>query len=327
MQRPSWVTVLRAAFGTFYDLGQGATGATSAFFPYSTTKTLALAPFPLSPQNAAPPALTNNPPVGTIVIADPHLKAPRTYQWNVAVEQSIRNTQSISVTYIGAIGRDLLRVTNLANPNPNFQLVELTDNSATSDYHALQIAFQQRLSHGLQAQASYTWSHSIDISSSDALPNQQSTPAALASPALDRGNSDFDVRHAFTAGLSYALPSPRWQPFAHALLGGWSLHSFVLARSAPPVNIVGATFSVAGVSLSPRPNVVAGVPLELFGSQYPGGKIFNKAAFVATPAGQQGNFGRNTLRGFGAAQFDLALQRQFHLTEQLSLRFRSEVFN
>jgi hypothetical protein len=327
MQQPNWGTVLRAAFGTFYDLGQGAIGATSAFFPYSATKTLALAPFPLSPQNAAPPALTTNPPVGTIIIADPHLKLPRTYQWNVALEQSIRNTQSISLTYIGAMGRDLLRVTNLSNPNPNFQLVELTDNSATSDYHALQIAFQRRLSHGLQAQASYTWAHSIDISSSDALPNQQSTPAALARPALDRGNSDFDVRHAFTSGVSYVLPSLQRQPFAHALLGGWSLHSFLLARSSPPVNLVGATFSVAGVSLSPRPNVIAGVPLELFGPQYPGGKIFNKAAFTAAPAGQQGNFGRNVLRGFGATQFDLALQRQFHLTEQLSLRFRSEVFN
>jgi len=56
-----------------------------------------------------------------------------------------------------------------------------------------------------------------------------------------------------------------------------------------------------------------GVPLELFGTQYPGGKIFNKAAFAAPPTGQQGDFGRNVLRGFGATQVDLALQRQFHL--------------
>jgi hypothetical protein len=42
------------------------------------------------------------------------------------------------------------------------------------------------------------------------------------------------------------------------------------------------------------------VPLELFGSQYPGGKIFNKAAFTPAPVGQQGDFGRNVLRGFGS---------------------------
>ncbi len=43
--------------------------------------------------------------------------------------------------------------------------------------------------------------------------------------------------------------------------------------------------------------------------------------------GQQGDFGRNVLRGFGAWQADLALQRQFHLTERMGLRFRAEFFN
>jgi hypothetical protein len=69
------------------------------------------------------------------------------------------------------------------------------------------------------------------------------------------------------------------------------------------------------------------VPLELFGAQYPGGKIFDRAAFTAAPAGQQGNFGRNVLRGFGAWQADVGLQRQFHLAEKLGLRFRAEFFN
>ena len=65
----------------------------------------------------------------------------------------------------------------------------------------------------------------------------------------------------------------------------------------------------------------------LYGSQYPGGKAFNLAAFIPPVAGQQGDFGRNVLRGFGASQADFAVQRQFHLTERLGLRFRSEFFN
>jgi hypothetical protein len=69
------------------------------------------------------------------------------------------------------------------------------------------------------------------------------------------------------------------------------------------------------------------VPLELYGKQYPGGKIFNSAAFTAPPTGQQGDFGRNVLRGFGASQLDFGLQRQFHFTEKVGLRFRSEFFN
>ena len=67
--------------------------------------------------------------------------------------------------------------------------------------------------------------------------------------------------------------------------------------------------------------------LKLFGPQYPGGKIFNKAAFTPAPKGTQGDFGRNVLRGLGAAQADVAFQRQFRITEQLNLRFRAEFFN
>ena len=60
--------------------------------------------------------------MSTILVADPNLKLPRTYQWNVALEQSLGSSQSLSLTYIGAVGRDLLRVTNTDNVNPNFQL-------------------------------------------------------------------------------------------------------------------------------------------------------------------------------------------------------------
>jgi hypothetical protein len=110
-------------------------------------------------------------------------------------------------------------------------------------------------------------------------------------------------------------------------LGGWSLDSFILARSADPDDLVGAVSFFSAASLFFRPNVNPGVPLELHGSQYPGGKAFNPAAFTPPPAGQQGDFGRNVLRGFGAWQADVAFQRQFRLTEKMALRFRGEFFN
>jgi hypothetical protein len=322
----NWQAVLRGGFGVFYDLGSGSLGGVSYFFPYSNAKTVTSPPFPLSPQNAAPPPLTLNPPAQGIFVADRNLKLPRTYQWNVALEQSLGSTQSLSVTYIGAIGRDLLRLVDLFNPNPNFNLVFLTDNSATSDYHALQIKYQRRLSRGLQALASYSFAHSIDIASTDAN-TVFSTPGSIANPNVDRGDSDFDIRHSFTAGVTYDLPPPGSQKALRAILVGWSLDSFIIARSAPPVDIVGAQSFVGGVEFFARPNVVSGVPLVLYGSQYPGGKIFNKAAFTPAPKGQQGDFGRNVLRGFGAWQADVAMQRQFHFTEQLGLRFRAEFFN
>jgi hypothetical protein len=323
----NWGAALRAGFGVFYDLGQGSLGGVSSFFPYNVDRNFSSAPFPLSPADSAPPPLTTNLPAATMLISDPHLKLPRTYQWNVALEQSIGTNQSISATYVGAIGRQLLRVTNLFNVNPNFEFIALTDNSATSDYNALQVKFQRRLSRGLQALASYSWSHSIDIASTDAIATNINTPGQIADPNVDRGNSNFDIRHAVTAGVIYELPSPGSQKTVRAILGGWSIEGFFFARSAAPVNIVGGSFFAAGTQLAPRPNINAGVPLEIHGSQFPGGKIFNRAAFGSAPAGTQGNFGRNVLRGFGAWQADVALQRQFHVTENVRLRFRAEFFN
>jgi len=89
----------------------------------------------------------------------------------------------------------------------------------------------------------------------------------------------------------------------------------------------GAQIFVGGTGFKPRSDVTPQVPLELYGSQYSGGKIFNKAVFTPAPIGQQGDFGRNVLRGFGAWQADVALQRQFHLAGKLGLRFRAEFFN
>jgi len=326
-QGSSWDAILRGGFGVFYDLGSGSLGGVSSYFPYQSQNTFAPVAFPLSPQNAAPPALTTSPPVPDLVVADRHLKLPRTYQWNLALEQSIGRSQSLSLTYVGAAGRDLLRVTNLFNPNADFQFVGVTTNSARSYYDALQIKFQRRLSRGLQGLASYSLSHSIDNASTDAFANYLNTPSTSAYANVDKGNSDFDIRHSFTAGVTCDLPMPTANRALRSAFGGWSLDTFVLARSAPPVDAVGQIYFAYGTALYPRPNFVPGVPLELFGSQYPGGKIFNKAAFTPAPAGQQGDFGRNVLRGFGATQADLALQRQFHFTERLGLRFRAEFFN
>src|SRR5262249_42867415 len=90
---------------------------------------------------------------------------------------------------------------------------------------------------------------------------------------------------------------------------------------------VGANFISGGVSLNPRPNLKAGVPVELTGSGYPGGKIFNAAAFSPAPVGTQGNLGRNSLRGFDAVQADVSVQRIFRVTEKTGLRLRAEFFN
>jgi Carboxypeptidase regulatory-like domain len=326
--RSGWDAVLRAGFGTFYDLGQGSLGAVTSYFPYGATKVIqpSPVPFPLSAQDAALPMFSLSPPVNTMIVADPGLKLPRTYQWNVALEQSIGANQSVSVTYVGASGRDLLRATNLYNPNADFQFVSVTDNSGSSDYHALQLGYRRRLSRGLQGQASYSLAHSTDNVSTDSIATYRSTPGSTGADA-DRADSDFDVRHSFTAGVTYMLAGTGSQPGVRAILDGWSLDAFVFARSAAPVDVLGSIAFAGGTALASRPNVVAGVPLELYGSQYPGGKIFNPAAFTPVPAGEQGTFGRNVLRGFAASQANVAVQRRFEVSGKFNLHFRAEFFN
>src|SRR5262245_53719316 len=86
---PAWGSVLRGGFGVFYDLGSGSLGGVTSYFPYGATRLLPGAAFPLSPEAATPPTVSVEPPVDTILVADRHLKLPRSYQWNVAFEQAL----------------------------------------------------------------------------------------------------------------------------------------------------------------------------------------------------------------------------------------------
>jgi len=341
--------VLRGGFGLFYDLATSEIGAgiASSAWPFGGEVRKFGGTFPLSSAAAAPPPITppNASNGGGINAMDPGLQLPYTLEWNVALEQALGKQQMISASYIGATGRRLLETTVIESPNSNLAFAGLTTNLGTSDYHALQLQFQRRLSNHLQALASYTWSHSIDTASagSTAVVSNTLVPSAVNA---SRGPSDFDIRNAFSAGLTYDIPVPKINPFIDPLLRGWSTENFIMARSAPPVNISDGnlffTTLAGGVRADIRPDLVPGQPLYLFGSQYPGGRAFNPAAFTdppTTPAGcnpavdfpcnpaRQGTTPRNFLRGFGATQWDFAVHRDFPIHESLKLQFRAEMFN
>jgi hypothetical protein len=333
-----WQTVLRSGFGVFYDLASSETGngVNSISYPFGSSN-IVFANFPLSAADAAPaPIVPPNANLGsTLYAVDPNLELPLTLQWNVAVEQALGSQQTMSVSYIGAAGRRLIQTAEIGAPNPNLYQALLVTNAGTSFYNALQLQFQRRLSHGLQVLFSYSWSHSIDTASAGSLGSGSNALSGL-STSLNRGPSDFDIRNAFSIGLTYDIAAPKGNTFARAILRGWSTENIIQARSASPVDIyygdVGQLSN--GFLTNTRPDIVAGQPFYLDGPQYPGGKAFNPAAFTSPPLDpvtglpvSQGNLPRNALRGFGLTQWDFAVHREFPIRESLKLQFRAEMFN
>ena len=323
--KPGRETVLRGGFGLFYDLGTGqASPAFTGSFPFQLLKRVLNAPFPLSASDAAAPTAGPSPSASdTIYVFDPDLKLPRVYQWNASVEQALGANQTLRASYVAAVGRRLLSGESLTSPNANLLgVVRILRNKATSDYHALQIQYQRRLSRGLQALASYTWSHSIDVASDETLVAHDT----IANLRQNRGPSDFDVRHAFNGALTYNVPTPSIGKIGSRILSNWSADTMLTARTALPVSVTYTRTTPFG-SFAFRPDLVSGVPLYLSDPTVGGGKKINSAAFAIPSTQRQGTLERNALRGFGMWQVDFALRRQFNLGERLKLQFKTEFFN
>lgn len=317
---PGWETVVRTGGGVFFDTNNKV--AAGGFFGigFIAIQVYSGVPVPLTAAqvNISPSTI---PPFNgaTAYIFPPHLQLPYTLQWNTSVEQAMGKSQALTLSYVGAAGRRLMQdQTTNTGPNPNFPNVEFYPSGVTSDYQALQIEFQRHMSHGLQALAAYTWSHSIDYGSNDA-----------ANP-LVRGNSDFDVRHNFSGGVSWDLPSTARNRLIEDLLGHWGVDSRLQARTAFPITLQGNFLvnPVDGSSYYGNPNLVPGQAIYLYGSQYPGGRSVNPAAFIIpTDPNDPGNAPRNFVRGFGAWQINLAVRREFPLHDKVRLQFRAEAFN
>jgi outer membrane receptor protein involved in Fe transport len=338
-QKQDWQTVLRGGFGVFYDLATAEVGNfLSSSYPFGATRiTFPGGTFPLSSEAAAPPPITEaSLATGTLFAFNPNLQLPYSLEWNVALEQGVGKQQTISASYVGSVGNRLIQSAYLALPQ--FPSADLVGNTAHSDYNALQLQFQRRMSNNLQALASYTWSHSEDdASAGSALGNASNALVPVAGSSSNWGSSDFDIRHAFSGALTYNLPGVTTHRLLRSLTQGWSLDTVVQARSAPPVNVFDSLIGfgyLASAYTQVRPDIVPGQPLYLYGAEYPGGKALNPNAFTPPPTDpvtgaplRQGDLGRNTLRGFGAAQWDLAIHRVFPIHETVRLEFRAEMFN
>lgn len=279
---------------------------------------------PLNDAALTPPDFTTDPPVASILAFDPNLRLPYSEQWNVAVEKSLGPNQTISVTYLGQKSHRLLGMETLRGPNPDFDVVRIERGRAASKYRALQVQFQRRMSRGLQALASYSWSRSTDNSSTDGLPAEFFQVQTLA---FDWGLSSFDVKHVFTSGFHYEIPAPSDQGWARGVFGNWSFQGILRAQSGTPLTVTTTIFDFTTfLSRTVRPDIVPGEPLWIPDSTVPNGRRLNINAF-AEPLSGQGNHQRNSIRQFGYWQADTAINRDFVLTEGLRLQLGFEAFN
>jgi hypothetical protein len=328
-------TVVRGAFGLFYDLGYGSFGDTSGFFPYQRTSFVSLsppAPFDLTNPVFQPPPLstTIDSNVLYMVAVDPNLRLPLILQWNAAIQRELGTNQALSATYVGADDMRLLREDFIRPP----LLVSLGTggtvyairNSGYSHFNALQIQFQRRMSHGLQALISYNLAKSSDLGSADSSGLDAGSVSQVVLPPLTP--SDFDIRNSIAGAVSYELPAPAWGRISNAILRGWAVDGLVRVSSAPPINItVGVVSPVFGFYRT-QAQTVPGQPFWIPDSTQPSGTALNPAAFTTPPNGQVGDFPRNSLRSpYSIDQTDLAVRRRFKLTEDLNLSVRAEYFN
>lgn len=334
---PEWGRVVRGGFGLIY--GTASTEVLNntwnqGYYPVAGASVLGAG---LSFPYVSPPALPaivapNSTNGGTLAGFDPNLDVPYALEWNVALQQSLESSQALTLTYVGATDRHLIASELINHPNPNYGAAALIAAAGSSNYQAMQVQFQRRMTHGLQMQLSYNWAHAIDTGTYGAYAN-----GTFADINANRALSDNDIRNAFAAAFSYTVPVLRNNLFTRALTEGWATDDTIHIQGGPPVDIQDENFyALAGESQSivVRPDFVPGQPLYLTGSQYPGRKAINPAAFEDPPIDpstmlpvRQGDFARNSARALGWKEWDMTLRRDFNIYERLKLQFRASMYN
>ncbi len=234
-----------------------------------------------------------------------------------------------------------------SRPNPDLGAYRVFENSANSNYHALQVEARKRYSNGYTFTAAYTWSHAID-EVSDVFPIAGAPVIAQDSTNLraERGNANFDVRHRFVTSLVWDLPFYRGITGGVAdVLGGWQITTIFQAHTGQPFTLNLPFDANLDGNLTDRPSTTDGlIFFDGHGSQRvalpsdrtfldflntTGGLTFNTQTNSLEPFLFPGTgfVGRNTLRGDGFINLDMALAKNFRFSENQALQFRTEVFN
>lgn len=327
--------VVRAGYGIYYSRPLIGTYINSSFdnLPNSTSVTI------LSPTMANPGGGSEGLASPNLTALDLNMKAAAINQWSLNLQHELRRDTILSVSYVGSAGAHLLRPLNINTPLPDPTIVTSSaslnskrpylgwgnitqrQSSASSNYHSLQAKFDQRWKDTLDLGVAYTWSKSIDNSSSERLGTD--VPPNSYDADMERGPSDFDRTHIFTTNFIWYMPKFVRGGFAGGILNGWQFSGIGRWWSGNPFDVT-MSVDVAGIGpvQNQRPNVIADTKGPGTSEEY-----FNINAFARPKTGTFGSLGRNALRGPAINKWDLALYKNFTFKEGVKLQFRSEVFN
>ena len=298
------------------------------------------------------PVLNQNPVFyspSAVIQLDEHLHTPYAQNWYLGLQQTVTPNFLLEIGHSGSVGRKLISrdVINrsIAESSPaNNQIRDDTflSNAGNSTYLAMEVGLRRRFSHGLQYQASYTWSHAIDNQSDifEGVPTDPRTGAfALAGftrqldARVDRGNADFDQRHNLVVNAIWDIPKPPvGAGWVDHLLGHWTLSLIGAHRSGFPVTVIGNSFLADPVTglLNNRLDFI-GAPGESYNLSHPtpvpGGVQWLDPSLFRPAVGHVGNVGRGAIRGPGFWNYDFALLRDIPISEGARLQFRAEFYN
>jgi carboxypeptidase family protein len=248
--------------------------------------------------------------------------------WNLNVQYGVTPTLGVTIGYFGSKGTHLriqrninqLR-SNSTRPFPSLSsggtLGNILENSSAgnSNYNALWLTANKRISRGLQFNASYTFSKSIDYNS---LNSQGVVVQDSFNIRGSRGLSDFDARHRFVINWLYELPFK-----GNRLVEGWQFSSITQLQGGNPVNLVTNINGFTGIA-SLRPDLIG--PITILEDP---NRWFDTSSFVAptSPTTHFGSLGRNVVIGPGFHNVDFSVLKKTRITERLRTEFRAEIFD
>jgi outer membrane receptor protein involved in Fe transport len=283
---------------------------------------------------------------------------PYNQQWNLFVQRELPLNTILSVGYVGSHGVHQIGYYDmntqipvsapgynygikfasltaaggiLNNPriNPNFAQVLLQSTDTTSHYNGLLISANKKLSNGLQAQVSYTFSECIDqASGSTGIDNNYGFQNPY-SRAGDTGWCTYQMRNNFILNATYTLPFK-----GNRLVEGWQLSGIASIYDGLPLPNLFTSVPIATVGLNnDRPNFVPQAP-GCNGNPYSdnprqGSGIFylNLNCFQLPRVGELGNASRDLIRGPNFRSVDFSISKSTRINERFTAQFRAEAFN